>query len=110
MEDYSRFDLVFDDTAEEHVEKKEKKEKKLKELRKKSEEERRVVEEKGECEGCGDKQYIRWVRHGEFYLCAECFMHDLQCEADIQVPMNRVSDMDGYDEYLCWDDLWENNE
>ena len=43
---------------------------------------RKKIESKGECEGCGCKEYLRWVHNGEVYLCQECFIHDLQCEAD----------------------------
>ena len=103
----NRFDLVFEDTAEEYLEKKEKE---SEELRIAAAKERREVERKGLCQGCNTLGYNRWTHDGEFYLCAECFLHDLQCQADVDVPMRRVDDMDGYDEYLCWDDLWENNE
>ena len=107
QEECSRFDLIFDDSAEEYVKQKEKK---LAESKKQVAAERKRIEEKGECEGCGNKEYNRWVHNKEIYLCAECFINDLQCQADAQVPMHRAEDMDGYDEYLCWDDLWENNE
>ena len=107
MDAYNRFDLIFEDNAEEYLEKKEEKRKKA---NKAAAKERRRIEEKGECEGCGNKEYNRWVHNKEIYLCQDCFLHDLQCEAEIQVPMHRVEYMEGYDEYLNWDDLWENNE
>ena len=102
-----RFELVFDDDAEEYIEQKEKK---LAKDEKKAAAERRIIEEKGECEGCGDKEYNRWVYNKENFLCAECFIHDLQCQADSMVPTYRAEDMDGFNEYTCWEDLWENNE
>ena len=108
---YNRFDLIFEDSAEEIRDQKEKKEKELKELRAAALEERRRIETNGGgCEGCGAKEYNRWVHNGEVYLCRDCFMHDLQFKADMQSPMHSTEDTDGYDEYLNWDNLWENNE
>jgi len=111
MEDvYNRFDLVFEDSAEEIREQREKKLEIDKLKRAAALEERKRIETDGGCEGCGTKEYNRWVHNKEVYLCQDCFMHDLQCEAEVQVPMHRAEDINGYDEYLCWDELWENNE
>ena len=106
QEDFSRFDSMFDD-AQEHVEQKEKA---LEKCKKAAAEEERKIERKGECQGCGQKGYNRWVDNGEFYSCAECFIYSLQCQADVMVPRYSVDQMDGYDEYCNWEDLWENNE
>lgn len=99
-----RFELLIFETAEEYLERK-----RLEKIQtdKKIEEYKREVEKKGECEGCGTKEYLRWVHNRELYLCQDCFMHDLQCQASVMVPTYRVDDMDGYDEYLNWDNLWE---
>lgn len=102
-----RFDLLIFETAEEYLRKKRIRQLKLK---KAAELERKRIEATGECEGCGCKEYVRWVHNNECYLCSDCFIHDLQCQADVMVPMHRAEDMDGYDEYLSWDELWENNE
>ena len=62
-------------------------------------------EKRGKCENCGSKKHLRWIR-GEFYVCYECFVNDLQCEADVMVPMYRVTDMNDYMEEWEWDELW----
>jgi len=99
-----RFKILCIETAEEYLAKKKIAQEKA---RIEAEIYKKKIEAIGECEGCGEKEYLRWVHNGECYLCAECFIHDLQCQADVMVPMHRVDDMDGYDEYLCWDELWE---
>jgi len=103
----NRFDLMFDD-AEEYLAKKKKE---LDDLEKRAKEERIRIESNGVCQGCfNDKLPLRWVHGNEFYLCYECFIHDLQCQADVMVPSYRVIDMDGFVEYYEWELLWENNE
>jgi hypothetical protein len=108
MSDISdRFDMVFAEDAMDYVEQKEKE---LEKLRNAAAEERIRIERKGLCEGCNTLGYNRWAHNNEFYLCAKCFIQGLQCQAEADVPMSRVDDMDEYNEYLCWQDLWENNE
>ena len=99
-----RYEILCIETAEEYFEKKAIA---LERAREEADIYKKSIEAKGVCEGCGSTEYIRWVHNDECYLCAECFIHDLQCQADVMVPMHRVDDMDGYDEYLSWDELWE---
>lgn len=103
---YNRFDLMFDD-AEEHIEQKEKE---LEKRKKAADKERRRIEEKGECEGCGDKKYNRWVDN-EFYLCYDCYYEGMQQAGDLysyySIP---AEDVPGFIDSCDWEYLWENNE
>ena len=101
-----RFDLLVIETIEEEIKRKSlEKERLLKESKKI----KRAREKDLNycCEGCGTDEYVRWCHEDEFFLCSECFIHDLQCQADVMVPIHRVEHMDGYNEYLSWDVLWE---
>ena len=83
-------------------------EKKKENIKKASKLEKREVEKNGICQGCENKKgKLRWVRDGEFYSCYACFIHDLDCEADVMVPMRRVDDMKDYINENEWDELWE---
>ena len=64
------------------------------------------VESKGVCEFCGGER-PRWVRNGEAYCCYQCFHHDLQCEADVMVPIYRVENMRDYVDEYKWDIMYE---
>jgi len=99
-----RFELLIFETAAEYIERKKKEKEKIeaehiaykKEIEKK---------QGGLCE-CGG-EFPRWVVDDELYMCADCFIHGLQCQADVMVPMYSLDQMEGYDDYLCWEDLWE---
>lgn len=99
-----RFELLIFETAEEYLEKKRIK---LEELKKEAEIERREIEKKGVCSGCGKDEKLRWVRNYEFYSCYECFYHDLDCEASVMVPMHRTTEMKEYITEDEWEGLWE---
>ncbi len=103
-----RFELLILETADEYIIRK-KKEKE--ELDKQTMKERKIVEEKGVCEGCEKKDYdevrLRWVYNEESYICYECFVHDLSCQADVMVPMHRTSEMEDYMSEDVWDEKWE---
>ena len=103
----SRFDLVFEDTAEEHIEKKEKE---SEELGIAATKEKREVERKGLCQGCNKSGYCRWTHDDEFYLCWNCYIHDLQCQAEVAVPYTRYDQNDDYIDRYDWEERWEFNE
>ena len=107
MDNYNisdRFELLIFETAEEYIERKAKEleEREVENLAYKKE----VEKKQGYKCDCGG-EHPRWVYNDEFYICAECFMHDLQCQAEIQVPSYSVDQMDAYTEYTCWEDYWE---
>jgi hypothetical protein len=104
---YNRFDLVFEDTAEEHLERKEKE---SEELRIAVAKEKREVERKGICQGCKKLGYNRWTHNDEFYLCWNCYIHDLQCQAEVAVPYTRYDQSDDYIDRYDWEERWEFNE
>jgi len=99
-----RYTILCLETAEEYLIKKAMK---LEIAKKEADIYRKKVEGNGVCEGCGSKDYLRWVHNGECYLCSECFIHDLQCQAEVKVPIHRAEEMDGYGEYCLWVSLWE---
>lgn len=108
MDCYDRFDLVFEDTAEEHLEKKEKE---SEELRIAVAKERREIERKGLCQGCNKSGYCRWICNDEIYLCWNCFIEGLQCQADACSPnSSRIDEMDEYIGRYDWQERWEFNE
>ena len=99
-----RFELLILETAEEENKRIAKEKTKLKaehEVFKKEVEKK----QRGICE-CGN-EHPRWVHNDECYICAECFIHDLQCQAEVMVPIHRAEDLAGHDEYLSWDEHWE---
>jgi len=106
QEDYNRFDIMFED-AEEYLEQKEKE---LEELKIAAAEERKEIERKGLCQGCETRGYNRWVHNDECYLCWDCFIHDLQCQSGVSVPVTRYDEMKEYISSGEWEELWENNE
>jgi hypothetical protein len=103
-----RFELLIFETAQEYIARKEKEKEKL---RKEAEKYKKKVEKAGFCEGCGEGskegKKLRWVRNDEFYLCYDCYYHDLDCEASVMVPMHRATEMEGYISEGEWDELWE---
>ena len=108
MQDYyNRFDLIFDDTAEEYMEKKEKK---SIELEKKRKIKRQAIEDKGLCIGCGVKDRCRWVFDDDIYLCYECYIDCLRNEAAEGHPRTGASYLDDYMEEDDWNERWEDNE
>ena len=103
--DVDRFDILIFETAKTRMKRKEKE---RKELKIKAEKHKREIEERGVCDGCEEHdEYLRWVRDGEFYSCYECFLHDLNCEADSMVPWRRVEQMGEYLEDYEWRDCWK---
>lgn len=106
-----RFKILCIETAEEYLRKKEiaRKRKAMERCISaiKFEHYKKRVQAKGVCEGCGSDEMPRWVHNDEFFLCAECFLHDLQCQADVSYPSTSVQYMDEYEyEYLGWDCHW----
>lgn len=107
-----RFELLVIETAQEYIERKRLEkiqlDKELMIVINKAMKERKKVEEKGVCEGCEEKkEYLRWVRNNEFYCCYDCFIHDLDCEASVMVPMYRVDQMRDYVSEGVWEELYE---
>ena len=101
----NRFDLLIFEDAEAYNKRKEE-EREI--LHQEAEKYKRIVEKKGVCEGCEKaSKYLRWVHNDEFYLCYDCFIHDLQCQADVMVPMHRCRDMEEYTNESIWDELSE---
>lgn len=64
------------------------------------------IESKGECEGCGDKNFIRWVDNG-VYICYDCYIHDLQEYQSHCVPVGNIEYMDEYMGEGEWEEYWE---
>jgi hypothetical protein len=101
MFEHSKINLLrFETAKEENI----RKDKELKECRK-------IVEEAGVCQSCDrncrEAGNLRWVSDGEFYVCYECFLHNLSCAADVAVPMRRACDMKEYISDSEWDDSEE---
>ena len=106
-----RWDILIFETAEEYLKKKAIEEKR-KAISKfisdiKFDRYKKDMEAKGVCEHCGNDVPCRWIRYDEFYTCYECFIHDLECEADVMVPMRSVDQMRDYVDEDIWDDLSE---
>ena len=101
----SRFELLIFETAAEYQERM-RKEEADREIKRQIY--KKKIEKRGICDGCKKpKSYLRWVRNDEFYVCYECFIEDLSCEADVMVPMRNVTQMDGYVEKGIWSELWK---
>jgi hypothetical protein len=80
----------------------------LKKLREASQEEIKKVEKEGVCQGCGKSGLkCRWCRDKEFYLCYDCFYHDLDCEASVMVPIHNATELKDFIEEDIWDCYWE---
>ncbi len=99
-----RIELLILETAEEYIKRK-KEEKRERDKATFLYKMKIEKEAKGLCE-CGN-EHPRWVDNYELYMCAECFIQGLQCQGDVMVPTRGADQVDGYDEYCCWDDLWE---
>jgi hypothetical protein len=107
MHSCDRSDILIIETAQEYLVKKSIA---IAKARKEAEIYKKKVEAKGVCEGCGIKSEegyrCRWVHNDEFYLCSDCFIHDLQCQAEVTVPRMNVKYMEEFNEYINWEDLW----
>jgi hypothetical protein len=102
-----RWELLIFETAEEYIKRK-KKEKKWKQ--KHDKEYNREIAIKGVCDGCGEKkENLRWIMNNEFYSCYECFMNDLRCRSDVEVPYTRADYMEEYVSEALWDELCESD-
>lgn len=99
-----RFDILDFEPAIEYIKRKEEE---RKELKRKHQEYKRKIEKIGKCDGCGEKENNRWVRNEEFYSCYGCFIHDLDCESSVMVPVHRFDEMKEYVDEGEWDELWE---
>ena len=65
------------------------------------------IENKGECEGCGNKICVRWVDNG-VYICYDCFYEDCKMQGDMGYYHSRpAEDVEEYIDECEWDDLWE---
>ena len=90
----ARWELLIFETAGEYVERKKKEKEKL---CIKAEKHKRKIEKIGICEGCGFREEnLRWIRNDEIYICYSCFIHDLEIEASLMVPMRRFDEMEEY--------------
>jgi len=99
-----RFEMLILETAQEYIDRKEK-EKREKEAKWEARKKEIEKEQKGLCD-CGNER-PRWVRD-EFYICYECFMHGLSCEAcEGSYPTRSVASMEDYMDEAIWNDEWE---
>lgn len=64
------------------------------------------IENKGVCEGCGEKDFIRWVDTGNF-ICYDCFYEDCQITGDMGYYHSRAAeDIDEYIDRADWEYFW----
>lgn len=65
------------------------------------------IENKGECQGCGDKNFVRWVDN-EWYLCYDCYYEGMKQSGELySYHGRRAEDMKGFIYDDEWEELWE---
>jgi len=79
---------------------------KIEKINKEALEERKKIEKRHICDGCGVKnKNLRWIYSNEFYVCYKCFIEGLENDASVSVPMMRVEEMRDYITEDQWDEL-----
>ena len=92
-----RFELLTFETAAEYLERREKELEILRNFKIKIDIQKLSTATKGICKCCetnNKKKIMRWIE--DIYMCYDCFIEGLECQADVMVPMRRACDLEEY--------------